>query len=403
MTRSPTETSPPAATRLSYAWKVLGLLLIAANLRAALTAVPPMLNDIAEAFSLSTTALGVLTAAPVFLFALTSPLATRLARARGLEQALGIATLALIAGLLLRSSGSLAALFAGTIAIAIGIGIGNVLAPGLVKRDFPLDKGTLTASYAVLIGITAALSAAVAVPIAHGLKLGWQMALASSLTLAIPAALYWLPRCKYSRGASGSSDAPQAAPLSRPLHRSALAWQVTFFLGLNSFIFFLIVGWLPAMLQQAHYSAQQAGSVHGLMLLSAAFPSLILIPLFRHLRDQRLLASATSLGMLVGCLGIWLWPHWALLWSIIFGVSAGSGFVVSLSLIPLRTRTPLHTTQLSGMAQFLGYLMAAAGLLLTGWMRDVSGNWSSVLMLGVLCCVLMAALGYMAGRNIYLK
>ena len=297
MTKTPLETSPQSPSQASKFWMVVGLLLIAANLRAALTAVPPMLSDIANAFSLNTTALGALTSTPVFLFALTSPLATRLARTRGLEQAFGLAMTALIVGLLLRPTGSLFALFAGTVAIAVGIGIGNVLAPALVKRDFPHDKGTLTSAYAVLIGITAASSAAVAVPIAHHLSLGWQTALASPLVLAIPAALFWLPRFQRSRPIAANDNTSSSAQAVR---RSWLAWQVTLFLGLNAFIFFLLVGWMPAMLQDVGYTAQQAGATHGLMLLCAAFPPLVLIPLFRHLRDQRLLSMTTSLPTYLG-------------------------------------------------------------------------------------------------------
>jgi CP family cyanate transporter-like MFS transporter len=402
MTSPASQPAAPSAANTRLAWKIAGLLLIAANLRAALTAVAPMLGDIAATFELNVTALGSLTATPVFLLALTSPLAARLGRTRGLEQAFCIAMMAIIAGLLLRSSGSLVALFAGTVSIAMGIGIGGVLAPSLVKRDFPNDRGTLTASYACFIGITAALGAGVTVPIAHGLNLGWQVALASSLVLAVPAALYWLPRWRSSHGLQISNHA-QAAPLSRPIHRSWLAWQVTLFLGTNAFIFFLFVGLMPAMLQQAGYSVQQAGSVHGVMLLSAAFPALIVIPLFRRLSDQRLIATATSLGMLAGALGVWLWPHLGVLWAVVFGVSAGSGFVVSMSLIALRTRNPLHTTQLSGQAQFVGYLMAAAGLQLAGWMRDVSGDWVSVYMLSVATCAVMAVFGWLSGRDLYLK
>lgn len=381
---------------------VFGLLLIAANLRAAITVVAPLLNDIAADFALRTTALGALTATPILIFALASPLATWLARTQGLEKAFGLAMVSLSLGLLLRSSGALSALFGGTVFIAMGIAIGNVLLPSLVKRDFPQDKGTLTATYAVFIGATAALGGAVAVPIAQAWGLGWQAALASPLILAVLAALFWLPRYRQSQGmASGPSQAH--AGFTQPLRQSLLAWQITLFMGLNSFLFFLIIGWLPAMLQHAGYSAQQAGSLHGLMLLCGAFPALILIPLFRHLRDQRLLAVSTSLGMLLGCWGIWQAPTLATWWSALFGLSAGSGFVVALSFITLRTRNPLQATQLSGMAQCLGYLMAAAGLLMTGWMRDLSGDWSSVLLLAVTACALMACLGFLSGRNRYIE
>ena len=41
--------------------------------------------------------------------------------------------------------------------------------------------------------------------------------------------------------------------------RSALAWQVTLFLGINSLVYYVIVGWLPAILQDMGYSEAQAG------------------------------------------------------------------------------------------------------------------------------------------------
>jgi len=411
------QTSPPRVFPAHFpVHPLLGLLLIAANLRAAITVVAPLLTEIAARFALSTTVLGVLTATPIFIFALASPLATWLARNKGLEKAFVLALGCLAAGLLLRSSGSLAALFGGTVLIAVGIAIGNVLLPSLVKRDFAQDKGTLTSVYAVFIGISAALGGALAVPVAQWSS--WPVALASPLLLAVLAVLFWLPRYQYSQGLAsvdaadvGDGDdntapknlSPKSLTLSRPVYRYALAWYVTLFMGLNSFVFFLIIGWLPAMLQQAGYSAQQAGSLHGLMLLCGAFPALILMPLYRHLRDQRLLNLVISLALLIGYWGVWQVPGWAMLWSALLGLSAGSGFVAALSLITLRTRNPLQATQLSGMSQLLGYLMAATGLLLTGWMRDIIGNWSGVLQLALACCIFMAALGWLGGRNRYVE
>jgi len=411
------QTSPPRFFPVHFpVHSLLGLLLIASNLRAAITVVAPLLTEIAARFALSTTVLGALTATPIFIFALASPLATWLARNKGLEKAFVLALGCLAAGLLLRSSGSLAALFGGTVLIAVGIAIGNVLLPSLVKRDFAQDTGTLTSVYAVFIGISAALGGALAVPIAQWSS--WPVALASPLMLTVLAALFWLPRYQHSQGLAsveaidvdGGSDntAPNNLTLknttfSRPVYRYALAWYVTLFMGLNSFVFFLIIGWLPAMLQQAGYSAQQAGSLHGLMLLCGAFPALILMPLYRHMRDQRLLNLLISLALLIGYWGLWQLPGWAALWSALLGASAGSGFVAALSLITLRTRNPLQATQLSGMSQLLGYLMAATGLLLTGWMHDAIGNWSGVLQLALACCIIMAALGWLGGRNRYVE
>jgi CP family cyanate transporter-like MFS transporter len=38
---------------------------------------------------------------------------------------------------------------------------------------------------------------------------------------------------------------------------------VTLFLGINSLIYYVIIGWLPAILLSHGYSEAQAGSVHG--------------------------------------------------------------------------------------------------------------------------------------------
>jgi len=391
---------------------LLGLLLIALNLRAAITVVAPLLTELAADFVLGTTVLGVLTATPILLFALASPLATWLARHKGLEKAFVLALGCLGTGLLLRSSGSLAALFGGTVLIAVGIAIGNVLLPSLVKRDFAQNPGTLTSVYAVFIGISAALGGALAVPLAH--LSSWPAALASPLVLVVMAMIFWLPRYRYSQGLgsintgsintdSANVNAPGAPTFTRPVWRYALAWQVTLFMGLNAFVFFLIIGWLPAMLQAAGYSARQAGALHGLMLLFGAFPALLLMPLFRYLRDQRLMTLAISLGLFAGYWGLWQLPAQGALWSALLGLAAGSGFVASLSLITLRTRNPLQATQLSGMVQCLGYLTACAGLLLTGWMHDLSGNWSGVLMLAMGCCACMGVLGWLAGRSRFVQ
>ena len=81
-------------SRLSFALLILGIILIASNLRAPVTGLAPVLDQIILSFNLSASQAGMLTTLPLIAFALASPLATSLAKRQGLEVSLFIARLA---------------------------------------------------------------------------------------------------------------------------------------------------------------------------------------------------------------------------------------------------------------------------------------------------------------------
>src|SRR6185295_7306763 len=174
---------------------LIALLLIAANLRPSLTSVGPLLKTIQDQLALSATAAGLLTSLPLLAFAACAPLA-RLARQHGAERMLLIGLLLLIAGILLRSAGSTFALFAGTVVLATGIAIANVLLPMLIKQHYPERVPTITTAYATTMGGIAALGSGVAVPLARVLPGGWQTSLATWALLAAIAAIVWLPHLR---------------------------------------------------------------------------------------------------------------------------------------------------------------------------------------------------------------
>src|SRR6185369_6645512 len=115
---------------------LIALLLIAANLRPSITSVGPLLKTIQDDLSLSATAAGSLGSLPLVMFAAAAPLA-RLARQLGGERMLLAGLLTLIVGLLVRSEGHTATLFAGTVILSIGIASTNVLLPVLIKKHYP--------------------------------------------------------------------------------------------------------------------------------------------------------------------------------------------------------------------------------------------------------------------------
>lgn len=376
----------------------IGILLIAANLRAPVTGLPPILGFIRADLGLGTTAAGALTTLPLLAFALLSPFSAGFAREYGLERALFGAMAIVAIGIALRSSGTAWALYVGTWVIGMGIAVGNVLLPSLVKRDFPHSIATVTGAFALAMGIVAALASAVVAPLAAAW--GWKSALLAFLVLPLAALAVWLPQlAARTRPAAGTATPPHGGAV----WHSALAWQVTLYLGLNSTIYYVVIGWLPTILADAGLSAAQAGSLHGVMQLASAVPGLLLGPVLRRMRDQRLAAASVAALSGIALIGIQAAPQYAFVWAMLFGLGAGAHFILGLAFIGLRTRHPQETASLSGMAQSVGYVLAATGPIAMGFLHDVLGGWRVPLLLCAGLALLAAFVGMLAGRDLHVS
>ncbi|HEB4074379.1 TPA: CynX/NimT family MFS transporter [Salmonella enterica] len=374
---------------------IAGILMIATTLRVTFTGAAPLLETIRSDYGLSTAQTGLLTTLPLLAFALVSPLAAGIARRFGMERSLFAAMLLICAGIALRSLPSAALLFAGTAIIGCGIALGNVLLPGLIKRDFSQHVARLTGAYSLTMGAAAALGSALVVPLAlHGF--GWRGALLMLMLFPLLAFLIWLPQWRTTRSANLSSS---RAFHERGIWRSPLAWQVTLFLGLNSLIYYVIIGWLPTILISHGYSEAQAGSLHGLLQLAAAAPGLA-IPLILHrFNDQRWIAALVSLLCAVGAAGLWFVPGQAIIWTLLFGFGSGATMILGLTFIGLRASSAHQAAALSGMAQSVGYLLAACGPPVMGKLHDASGSWYLPLSGVTVLAIIMAIFGLYAGRD----
>ena len=373
---------------------IVGILFIAATLRVTFTGIAPLLDAIRAEYQLTTAQTGLLTTLPLLAFGLVSPLAAGVARRFGIERSLLLAMVIICLGIGLRSLPSAAWLYIGTALIGCGIALGNVLLPGLIKRDFSGHVARMTGAYSITMGAAAAAGSAMVVPLALA-GFGWRGALLLLMVFPLLALLLWLPQAR--RQASTPMTGSGAAH-NRGIWRSALAWQVTLFLGINSLVYYVIVGWLPAILQSMGYSEAQAGSLHGLLQLATAAPGLA-IPLVLHrLKDQRGIAVLVALMCVVSTLGLWLLPGQAVIWTLIFGFGSGATMILGLTFIGLRASSAHQAAALSGMAQTIGYLLAACGPPLIGKIHDAYGDWHIPLIIVALIAEVMALFGALAGR-----
>ncbi len=376
---------------------IVGILFIAMALRAPVTGVPPLVGLIREQLGLSNTAAGMLITLPLLAFAVVSLVSAGMARRHGLERTLFFALLLIGGGIVLRSQGQAWALYAGTAVIGSGIAIGNVLLPSLLKRDFPQRLAGLTSVYVLTMSIAAGAASALAVPLASLAGGDWRISTLCMLVIPLAGALLWLPQlANHTPPASSTAHAPHGGRL----WHSPLAWQVTLYLGINSFVFYVGVSWLPAILRDAGYSAERAGSLHGLLQLMSAGPALFLAPVVRRMKDQRAAAFCSAAASLVAFSGLIVAPGWATLWIVLLGLGTGGGIILGLMFVGLRASHAQQAAALSGMAQCIGYLFAASGPTLVGALHDRLGGWSVALGLCAGLCVAMAGCGLLAGRNI---
>lgn len=387
--------SSKSSTRHSTFLVLAAIIFVAANLRAPVTGVPPVIDQLQQRFAISASSGGLLVAIPLLAFGLLSPLAPRVSHRLGLERTLIGALFLISVGLVLRSSNSEIGLFAGTTVIGIGIAMGNVLMPSAVKRYFQHQQIASVTGYAALsMGIVAALSSAIVVPIADGA--GWQLALLTPLVFSLLGMLLWWP-LKQNGGDTPVSSEHSREPVS--LWRSPLAWQVTLFMGINSLLYYLLITWLPTILSDNGLSLVEAGNYHGIMQLASALPGLLLSPVVRRLKDQRWLAAILSLLMTLGFLGLHYSPSLSAIWSIALGFGSGGIILLSFIYMSLRTSSAHQAALLSGMAQCVGYLLAAVGPVLVGSLHDYLGNWTLILWAAAVVSLVMLIFGVLGGRN----
>lgn len=383
-------TSTRRAGQVLLVW---GLLVVAANLRASLTGVGPLLNRVQSDLGLAPAAAGLLNTLPLLAFAALSPLVPRLAARWGEERLLGGALVVLTIGIAVRWIPTAAGLFIGTVLIGAGIAVGNVLLPSLIKRDFPAKVGLLTSAYAMVMGGVAALASGVAVPIAEAAPGGWHTALGFWGVLALVSVLVWLPQVRTS-GPAGPTRSGQRLPW-----RSGLAWAVTAFMGLQSLGFYVVVTWLPQILQDNGVSPAAAGWLLFWFQIVAVLTSLAVPRAMRWARDQRGLATTCSVVLLVGYTGLFAEPRWALLWTVVLGLGGGACLVLALAFISLRAQDAASAGGLSAMAQAIGYLLAAVGPVVFGLLHSLSSGWRAPLLLMVVAAATQTAAALVAGRG----
>lgn len=375
---------------------IAGILLVALNLRPTLASVGPLVDQIQAATGLSHTALGLLTTLPLLAFAAISNVTPIVTRNFGVTAALIGALLLILIGGVARALGSTIPLFGGTVLLGIGIALGNVLLPAIVKRDFEHRSGAMTSLYSSFMAVGASVAAGLSVPLSR--VFGWQAVLAIWALPALPALLVWSARSRTRTSETDLSNTRRRSGISP--WRSPLAWQVAAFMGLQSMTFYVFLAWLPDLLQARGMTALDAGWMLALSQATGIAGSAAVPIAGGRMPDQR--GAVVAMGILEGIalMGLLLIPVAALtlVWVSLIGFALGGTFGLALLFLVLRATDTESTTRLSGMAQSVGYLIAASGPVITGFLFDVTHSWNVPLAFLVLVWIAKLGSGMGAGR-----
>ncbi|MEY4418250.1 MAG: hypothetical protein RIQ88_688 [Actinomycetota bacterium] len=378
----------------------LALVFISLVLRPPVAAIGPLVPELLKFEGLDLLQVGLLTSVSVICFGLGAFAGPWLVKKFGLNQALMLVLVALVASMAFRLIGGFIFLFSCTVVIGLAIAIGNVLIPTVVREKFPQRIELITGIYVTLLAISASLAATIAVPTSD-LFGSWRGALALWIIPAVVAIIFWLPvtREKVER-VEVTAEANNAS--RKAVFRSPITWSIVGFFGLQSTGFYAILNWLPSLLVSRGMSELEAGGLLGLTTFVGVPTAFLISLVIKRFKSLSVISVIVSSFTLTGLSIIWLNHDLIVLGCIITGFGFAATFPLSLTLIGTRASNASQTTQLSALSQGVGYLIAALGTFLFGELARITGTWDLSLILMVSLTAIQIFTGYFAGRDRYI-
>ncbi len=372
-----TTTKPSHALRDSLV-AIAGVILIAANLRAAVSGLSPIYDIVSRDVPLGIDARALLGSLPPIGFVIGGLITPRLTRRIGLEWNLVVLMLTIVAGHLLRSVATDWTILALGSAIAlVGSGMGNVSLPPVIKKYFPHHIGTMSATYIAFVSLGSVLPPLIGVPLSEAAS--WRLTMVLWAVFAALALIPWLMHIRDTKQLTTNIEPPRTGPPLN-LRRSPTAWAIAVAFSVSSITGYGMFAWLPDIAKDAAGMSELDAAVLLSIFAFAGTPMSVVMPLVAA-RVKNVGGLIAVGGMLIsaGFGGMLLAPTAApYLWVILFGTGPLL-FPLALALINLRTESTAASLQLSSFTQFVAYSVAAVAPPLMGLSRAVTGNWDVAL------------------------
>ncbi|WP_426704022.1 CynX/NimT family MFS transporter [Staphylococcus shinii] len=396
-------TDPYRINKVNNNWGVIfAIVFIASTLRAPLTSVGPVVDEIKQVMEINNSVAGILTTIPLIIFAIVSPFVSKVTARLTMSRTILYSTMLLIVALYLRIAGDFTLFLIGTLILGVAIAFGNVVLPSYVKWYFPMQIGLATGIYSGTMNFTAGLGGGLSFPLSEITPLGFRLSLSFWILFAIIAIILWIPKARKDvqlEKATAIAD-QQDRPKKVAITKSKLAWMVALTMGFQSMVFYTVVAWVPSILVDRGLDPSTAGYLLMLNQFSQV-PMTFTFPIIASkLKDQRILVVIITALFLVG-FSLFFTQSLVLLiiGIIIAGLAMGACFSLCMTFFSIRARTSDGSISLSGFGQSVGYLIAAVGPFLIGYLHDATESWDS----GIIALIVMSALffifGYPAAKN----
>lgn len=373
------------------------IIVFSCALRAPITGVGSLIGYISDDLSLSNMSAGMLTTIPLMAFSAVSFFIGSFSHRLGAGKVLLTGIILLFVGIILRSFANISGLFVGTAVIGLGIAVGNVLIPAVIKAFFPARIGILTSAYTTTMSVFAGISGGISIPIAKAF--GWQFALLVWIILAFAALILWLPNKNLQL--TNDLGIYENAEGRRPITKDSMTWCVALYMGIQSLLFYCLVAWFATILQSKGFDTSTAGYFNSIYMLLGIPGSLIIPLLASKSRNQSFIGLGLGVIYVTGLSAMLFSDNMAALIIALICCGFCSGATISFSMIlfGLHTANPADTSALSGLSQSIGYLLAAVGPTVTGKIYDQIGSWSAPITVLLIFAVMLTVLGYMAGKE----
>ena len=390
-----THFSSPAHRAMPWAI-VVGVVLVALNLRSPIVAPAPVLGPIRADLGLSSTAAGLLTSLPVLCFAVAGPAASWVIRRLGPDSAVVLTLLGVLLGTVVRSTGPAATVFVGTAVIGVAIMVGNIVVPVLIRRDVPWQRaGMVTGLYTASMNVGSMLTSLGTAPLAA--VVGWRWALAVWAVLAAAGVLYWRPLARRARAAAAAAAGPVPQRRERVSpSASRIAWLLLVAFGGQSFAYYAVSAWLPTLLSDTRgLDAAASGGTASLFQIFAVIGAFGVPALASRAPGWVPVALIGACWMAMP-IGLLVAPEAYLVWAVVGGVGQGGGFTAILSIIARVTGSDGEAASVSARVQTGGYVISTFGAPVVGAVHAATGGWSAPLGVVLAATVAFAVSGVVA-------
>jgi MFS transporter, CP family, cyanate transporter len=353
----------------------IGLFASALSVRSLAVIVGPLLPAIQTDLSMGPIAAGILGTVPIICLGLFAPVGAWLAGRLRPRPALGVAlALLLLFGAARAGAPDVAVLLVLTIGFGMGMGLAGPIPAMIIKARAPGQAGTMSGMYGTGIVVGAAAGAALIVVLAQ-LAGGWRGAM---LALTVPVLVAVI--IGY-RALGPDPERVRAGAGVRLRVGDATAWLMALLFGLQSFVYWGLVIWLADALEASGWSTTGAGSLVSAFQLSGLVAvlgaSYVADRIGTRQQQLRILSGAFTIGLA----GMALLPSLMVIWVIVSGAALGMAFPLILALPVDYATDDRDAGSKASLMLLFGYLIAAAGPIILGFVRDLSSTVEPVYLL----------------------